>query len=68
MRPDGMQLAQCVKVYLPQPGGRYGITFTIERDPRGSLRLALVAFGLRHPPPGSRQPSVYRIAYRRLHR
>ena len=64
--PDGTRLQNCVKVYLPQPHGRYGLVFAIERDPRGKLRLAFAGFGLRHPARGSRQPSVYRIADRRL--
>jgi hypothetical protein len=65
--PDGTQLAHCVKLYLPQPHGRYGIVFAIERDARGWLRLAFAAFGLRHPSRSARQPSVYQIANRRLH-
>ncbi len=65
--PDGTRLAHCVKVYLPAPHGRHGMVFTIERDGRGRLRLSFAAFGLRHPSRASRQPSVYRIADRRLH-
>ncbi len=63
---DGTRLQNCVKVYLPQPHGRYGLVFAVERDARGKLRLAFAGFGLRHPARGSRQPSVYRIADRRL--
>jgi len=31
------------------------------------LYLAFLAFGVRHPKPPSRQPSVYQRAHRRLH-
>ena len=66
--PDSTRLEHCVKVYLPARHGRYGMVFTIERDSRARLRLAFAAFGLRHPARGSRQPSVYEAAHRRLHR
>jgi hypothetical protein len=33
----------------------------------GRIVLEFLAFGVRHQPPGSRAPSVYEIAHRRLH-
>jgi len=65
--PGGTELNHCVKVYVPAPAGPYGIVFRIAQEPSGRLRLAYVAFGLRHPPAQSRQPSVYQVAHRRLH-
>jgi hypothetical protein len=63
--PAGTALDHCVKVYLPAPAGPHGMVFEIVRI-RGRLRLIYAAFGLRHPPPESRQPSVYEVAHRRL--
>jgi hypothetical protein len=34
---------------------------------RAQPALVLLAFGVRHPPEGSRQPTVYQLADRRLH-
>ncbi len=64
--PDGTQLPACVKVYLPPPVGPFGMVFRIARDAH-STKLALLAFGVRHPPRGSHASSVYRVAHRRLH-
>ena len=63
--PDGTQLPGCVKVYLPPPGGPWGMVLRLRRE-RDELVLYQLAFGLRHP---SRpwQPSVYQVAHRRLH-
>lgn len=65
--PDGTRLENCVKVYLPAPAGPHGMVFRIVRDREGRLGLAYAAFGLRHPSPDMRQPSVYQVAHRRLH-
>lgn len=64
--PDGTSLPHCVKVYLPPPAGQHGMVLEIDRR-AGRLVLAYLAFGLRHPGPDVRQPSVYEIAHRRLH-
>ncbi len=63
---DGTQLPNCVKVYLPAPDGPHGMVFEIVRI-EGRLQSLFAAFGLRHPGDLVRQPSVYRIAHRRLH-
>lgn len=63
---DGTRLAACVKVYLPPPAGPFGMVFRIARDDKGT-KLALLAFGVRHPPRHANAPSVYRLADRRLH-
>lgn len=63
---DGTVLPDCAKVYLPQPAGRFGMVLrAIEID--GRLRLAYLAFGVRHPPRDSRRPTVYQLAHQRLH-
>jgi hypothetical protein len=64
--PDGTRLAACVKVYLPPPAGLFGMVFRIARGD-GRTKLALLAFGVRHPPRHSHAPSVYQLAHRRLH-
>lgn len=61
----GTHLPRCVKVYLPAPDGPHGMVFEIERI-SGRLRLLYAAFGLRHPGPEMRRPSVYEVAHRRL--
>ena len=63
---DGARLPGCLKLYVPLPAGPWGIVFQLARDQHGSL-LAVLAFGLRHPPAG-RRSSVYAIADQRLHR
>ena len=66
--PEGTSLPDCVKAYLPPPDGPWGIVYRIARCPDEPTFLAVVAFGLRHPPTAStRQPSVYARAHRRLH-
>ena len=55
-----------MKVYVPTSDRPHGMVFEITRDSSGRLRLAYAAFGLRHPPAESRQPSVYEVAHRRL--
>jgi hypothetical protein len=62
---DGTQLPNCVKVYLPSPDGPHGMVFEIVRI-EGRLQPLYSAFGLRHPGRDVRQPSVYRVAHRRL--
>ena len=65
---DGTRLAGCLKVYLPPPAGPWGFVFLLGRSTDGGpARLEFLAFGLRHPPEGTRRPSVYAIAHRRLH-
>ena len=62
---DGTSLPNCFKVYLPPAGGRFGMVFEfVVRD--GRPELIYLAFGVRHHPPGSRAPTVYAIAHRRL--
>jgi hypothetical protein len=63
---DGTSLEHCVKVYIPAPIGPHGMVFRIAADRAGRLRLAYIAFGLRHPARNMRQPSVYAVADRRL--
>lgn len=63
---DGTNLAGCVKAYLPPPDGPWGAVFRFARRENGTVYLLVIAFGLRHPPARSRQPSVYQRAHRRL--
>jgi hypothetical protein len=62
---DGTNLANCAKVYLPQPTGNFGIVFKLAII-EGKLVLAYLAFGMRHPPKDSYAPTVYELADRRL--
>jgi len=62
---DGTQLPHCVKVYLPRPGGKFGMVFRIERR-EGRTLLAYIAFGIRHHPREAHAPTVYEIADQRL--
>lgn len=64
--PGGTALAHCMKVRLPDPDGKFGMVFRIERR-AGKLLLAYAAFGVRHHPRKANAPSVYEIAHRRLH-
>lgn len=63
---DATPLPRCLKVYLPEPAGRFGMVFQLDFDPSG-LRLYYVAFGVRHHPRDSRAPTVYQLAHQRLH-
>lgn len=63
---DETHLPQCFKVYLPQPAGRFGMIFTIDKQ-ADKLILTFLAFGTRHHPPNSHAPTVYDIAHKRLH-
>lgn len=62
---DGTQLPACMKLYVPPPAGPWGVVFQLAQDADGWY-LAVIAFGLRHPPAG-RRSSVYQVAHRRLH-
>jgi hypothetical protein len=62
---DGTRLAGCVKTYLPQPEGAWGMVFTGDVDTAGQPVLVYLAFGVRHPT-RPWQPSVYEVAHRRL--
>jgi hypothetical protein len=63
---DGTRLPGCVKTYLPQPDGDWGMVFAGDVDQvRGELVLVCLAFGRRHPTQPWR-PSVYQVAHRRL--
>jgi hypothetical protein len=62
---DGTRLAGCVKTYLPQPDGGWGIVFSGDRATGGRPVLVALAFGVRHPV-HAWQPSVYQVAHRRL--
>jgi hypothetical protein len=64
--PGGTQLSRCMKVYVPAPAGLHRMVFQIGRRSDGKLGLAYLAFGLRHPGPDVRQPSMYEVAHRRL--
>jgi hypothetical protein len=66
--PQGTSLPACVKAYQPPPDGPWGIVYRIARRPAEPTFLAAIAFGQRHPTAGTRQPSVYARAHRRLHR
>jgi hypothetical protein len=64
---EGTELAGCVKTYLPQPDGPWGMVFAGDRELDGTPVLVCLAFGLRHPM-RAWQPSVYHVAHWRLHR
>lgn len=63
---DGTALPQCLKIYLPEPAGRFGMVFKAV-GVESRLRLDFLAFGVRHHPRGSNAPTVYQFAHRRLH-
>jgi hypothetical protein len=62
---DDTRLRGCLKLYVPPPAGPWGIVFQLAIAKHGAF-LAVLAFGLRHPPAGRRM-SVYQIAHHRLH-
>lgn len=64
---DGTRLPNCVKTYLPQPAGDWGMVFIGSRSAAGRFELRCIAFGRRHPI-SAWQPSVYELAHRRLNR
>ena len=62
---DGNHLANCLKVYIPHPNGKWGMVFeAVEVDSR--LRLEFIAFGVRHHPKGSHAHDVYDLAGERV--
>jgi hypothetical protein len=63
---DGTRLGGCVKLYIPQPDGRWGAVLTVDQE-LSIPALVLIAVGERHPE-RSWKPSVYEVAHRRLHR
>lgn len=69
--PRGTRLPGCVKLYLPlgrEPSAApYGFVFELiaSRGPKPVFSLRLLAFGERHPRPGTR--NVYERAHKRLH-
>jgi hypothetical protein len=63
---DGTRLGGCVKHYIPQPDGRWGAVFSIDRE-ASKPALVLLAVGERHPL-RPWKPSVYEIAHRRFNR
>ena len=63
---DGTSLPQCVKIYVPQPAGPFGMVFRVTLV-GGRLWLRFLAFGVRHHPSNSNAPTVYRLAHNRLH-
>jgi len=67
--PDGTRLPGLVKAYVPisaAPASQrpFGFVFSVGADDGGRY-LALVAFGERHPPKGTR--AVYERAHKRVH-
>jgi hypothetical protein len=64
--PSGTRLPGCLKVYVPDPAGRWRIVFQIAVDAGGPL-LSCLAAGVGHQPRGARAPNAYRLAHHRLH-
>jgi len=62
---DGTRLPNCVKIYIPEPNGTWGMVFQLRFDDDGRPFLACLAFGTRHPT-GPGALSVYEVASRRL--
>ena len=66
---DGTRLPGCAKLYVPldvEPSGApLGFVFALRTGPDETVRLRMLAFGERHPAPGTR--SVYERAHKRLH-
>jgi hypothetical protein len=61
--PSGTALPGCVKLYVDH----WRLVFRAATTAGGEPALLCFALGLGHPPEGSRIPSVYEIAHRRLH-
>jgi len=62
---DGTGLPRCLKVYLPQPAGRFGMVLKLV-DVDRQVQLDFLAFGVRHHPKGSHSRTVYETAHLRL--
>jgi len=67
---DGTRLGACLKAYVPlsdRPASErpFGFVFELAQSRDGAVTLRLLAFGERHPQPGTR--SVYERAHKRLH-
>jgi hypothetical protein len=62
---DGNNLENCVKAYVPQPNGPFGMVFEIVKID-GRLRLEFLAFGVRHHPKRSHAPNAYDLAGQRV--
>jgi hypothetical protein len=62
---DGTKLPGCVKIYIPEPDGTWGMVFQLRIDDDRRPFLACLAFGTRHPT-GPGALSVYEVASRRL--
>ncbi len=63
---DGTSLPGCVKIYIPEPDGTWGMVFQLRIASDRRPFLACLAFGTRHPTsPGAL--SVYQIAHQRIH-
>lgn len=65
---DGTRLALCLKAYVPlghepEPERPYAFIFELAEGRDTGVTLRLLAFGKRHPEPGTR--SVYERAHRR---
>jgi hypothetical protein len=63
---DGTSLPGCVKIYIPEPDGTWGMVFQLRIGSDGRPFLACLAFGTRHPT-GLGALSVYQIAHQRIH-
>ena len=63
---DGTSLPGCVKIYIPEPDGIWGMVFQLRIDGDGRPFLACLAFGTRHPT-GPGAFSVYQVAHQRVH-
>lgn len=64
---EGVALPGCVKTYIPDVNGAWGMVFALRADEHARVYLELLAFGQRHPKRRS-TPSVYVVAAaRRAH-
>lgn len=61
---EGINLPGCIKTYLPDVNGAWGMVFALRAD-RRHVYLELLAFGQGHPTRPT-TPSVYAVAARRL--
>ncbi len=63
----GTNLPGCVKTYLPDVNGAWGMVMALRASHAGDVYLELLAFGQRHPTRPS-SLSVYQVAAARLRR